>query len=170
MGRVQQLKREGKELPPMAAVDADGNPTQDPNKVAALLPFGAHKGYGLSLINELFGAYIGGSLPTHRGRSLPSEDEKSSTSFFFQIIHPEAITAGNFAMGRNQAENVKAVIENILGPGNENAILPGQLEAEAATRSEQAGGLIFSDAELAELNELASQLNMPSLNTRSLLS
>ena len=72
-------------------------------------------------------------------------------------------------MGRNQAENVKAVIENILGPGNENAILHGQLEAEAATRSEQAGGLIFSDAELAELNELASQLNMPSLNTKSLL-
>jgi len=153
----------------MAAVDTDGNPTQDPGEVAALLPFGAHKGYGLSLINELFGAYIGGSLPTHRGRSLPSEGEKSSTSFFFQIIHPEAIKAGNFAMGRNQAENVKAVIENILGPGNENAILPGQLEAEAATRSEQAGGLIFSDAELAELNELASQLNMPSLNTKSLL-
>ena len=62
------------------------------------------------------------------------------------------------------------MIKNILGPGNENAILPGQLEAEAATRSKQAGGLIFSDAELAELNKLASQLNMPSLNTRPLLS
>ena len=102
MGRVQQLKREGKQLPPMAAVDTDGNPTQDPNEVAALLPFGAHKGYGLSLINELFGAYIGGSLPTHRGRSLPSEGEKSSTSFFFQIIHPEAITAGTLPWGETK--------------------------------------------------------------------
>ena len=61
------------------------------------------------------------------------------------------------------------MIENILGPGNENAILPGQLEAEAAARSEQHGGLIFSDAELAELNELAAQLGIPALNTKSLL-
>ncbi|MGB2403616.1 MAG: Ldh family oxidoreductase, partial [Akkermansiaceae bacterium] len=170
MGRVQQLKREGKQLPPMAAVDKNGNPTQDPNEVAALLPFGAHKGYGLSLINELIGAFIGGSLPSHRGRALPDQSEKNSTSFFFQIIHPEAISAGHFAMGRNQTKNLKAVIENILGPGNENAILPGQLEAQAANRSKQAGGLIFSDAELSELNNLASQLGMQPLNTGSLLS
>jgi L-2-hydroxycarboxylate dehydrogenase (NAD+) len=170
MGRVQQLKREGKQLPPMAAVDKNGNPTQEPREVAALLPFGAHKGYGLSLINELFGAFIGGSLPAHRGRDLSEQGEKSSTSFFFQIIHPEAISAGDFAQGRNQTENVKAVIENILGPGNENAILPGQLEAEAAKRSEQHGGLIFSNAELAEFNGLAAQLGMPPLKTKQLLS
>ena len=34
MGRVQQLKREGKELPANAAIDADGNMTTDPNQVA----------------------------------------------------------------------------------------------------------------------------------------
>jgi LDH2 family malate/lactate/ureidoglycolate dehydrogenase len=168
MGRVQQLKREGRQLPPMAAVDAEGNPTQDPNQVAALLPFGAHKGYGLALINELIAAYIGGSLPSHRGCPLPVEGEKNSTSFFFQIIHPEAISSGHFAMGRDQTGNVKAVIENILGPGNEQAILPGQLEAEAAARSKQAGGLLFSDAELTELNELAAQLSLEPLDATSL--
>lgn len=163
MGRVQQLKREGKELPPLAAVDPEGNPTTDPNQVAALLPFGAHKGYGLSLINELIAAYIGGSLPTHRGRTAPSEDEKTSTSFFFQIIHPEALSTNNFAANRNQTQNIQAVINNILGTGNENSILPGQLEAQAAQRSEQAGGLLFTDAELTELNNIAQSLNHPPL-------
>ena len=38
MGRVQQLKREGKPLPPLAAVDKDGNPTTDPNEAVSLLP------------------------------------------------------------------------------------------------------------------------------------
>src|SRR5580704_2837113 len=52
MGRVQQLKREGRALPPMAAIDREGRPTTDPDKAVALLPFGGHKGYGLSLINE----------------------------------------------------------------------------------------------------------------------
>src|SRR5690606_14372136 len=53
MGRVQQLAREGKSLPPNAAVDAAGNVTTEPAQVKALMPFGAHKGYGLALINEL---------------------------------------------------------------------------------------------------------------------
>src|SRR5437588_3800484 len=44
MGRVQQLAREGKQLPPNAAVDEAGAPTTDPAKAKYLLPFGAHKG------------------------------------------------------------------------------------------------------------------------------
>ncbi|MEI6466724.1 MAG: Ldh family oxidoreductase, partial [Verrucomicrobiota bacterium] len=53
MGRVQQLAREGKQLPPGAAVDVNGAPTIDPQQAKYLLPFGAHKGYGLSLMNEI---------------------------------------------------------------------------------------------------------------------
>ena len=60
MGRVQQFKRENKPLPEGAAVDANGVPTTDPNRAVSLLPFGAHKGYGLMLINELVAALIGG--------------------------------------------------------------------------------------------------------------
>ena len=164
MGRVQQLKREGKEIPPLAAVDADGKPTTDPNQVSALLPFGAHKGYGVSLINEITSAFIGGSLPSHRGCAVPSADEKNSTTFFFQIIHPDAIAGENFTQGRDQQANIKAVLKDILGPGNEDCLLPGQLEAQAAKKSEESGGLLFSDAELAELNEIAESLGRPSIS------
>ena len=68
MGRVQQLAREGKQLPPNAAVDENGQPTTDPAKAKYLIPFGAHKGYGLALMNEIIGAFIGGSLPPIRSR------------------------------------------------------------------------------------------------------
>jgi LDH2 family malate/lactate/ureidoglycolate dehydrogenase len=63
MGRVQQLRRENKELPPGAAVDAEGHPTTDPHKAQWLLPFGAHKGYGLSLLIEIMGGLIVRSAP-----------------------------------------------------------------------------------------------------------
>ena len=157
MGRVQQAIREGMPLPPNAAVDKDGNPTTDPNKVAALLPFSAHKGYGLSLINELIAALIGGSLPTIRCRpDAAGPGEKFTPSFFFQVIHPEAINCGTFACGRSQSQNVKAVIQDILGHGNENCMLPGQVEAEAAKRSEAAGGLLFTGVEIEQLELLAT--------------
>ncbi len=156
MGRVQQLKREGKPLPPLAAVDKDGQPTTDPSLAVSLLPFGAHKGYGLSLINEIVGGFIGGSLPTIRNR-WADDGDKHTCCFFFQVIHPDAINAGAFARGRNQAQNVKAVIADVLGHGNEKAMLPGQLEAEWGKKTAAAGGLLFSKAEIDAFNELAAE-------------
>ena len=160
MGRVQQLKREGKPLPPQAAVDKDGNPTTDPAAAVSLLPFGAHKGYGLSLINELVSGFIGGSLPTVRNRWVEDGDKHTCT-FFFQVMHPDALSAGAFARGRSQAENVKAVIADVLGHGNERCMLPGQLEADFARRSARAGGLLFTPAEIQAFDEIARECGQP---------
>ena len=167
MGRVQQYKREGKQLPDGAAVDKDGKPTTDPSKAVSLLPFGAHKGYGMSLINELVGALIGGSLPTIRGRQVKA-GEKSSTNFYFQVIHPDAMGAGLFAAGRNQSENLKAVIGDILGHGNESCLLPGQLEHEAALKTKRAGGLLFTAAEIDSFNEIANECGQPTWDKSAL--
>ncbi|MGH7997547.1 MAG: Ldh family oxidoreductase [Opitutaceae bacterium] len=167
MGRVQQLKREGKPLPPLAAVDRDGNPTTDPAAAVSLLPFGAHKGYGLALINELFGAYIGGSIPTIRSRFSGTGD-KHTCAFFFQVIHPEALESKDYARGRTQAENVKEVIADVLGHGNEKALLPGQIEAEWARKSAEAQGLLFTAAELDAFDEIARGAGQPAWSRTSL--
>ncbi len=176
MGRVQVLKREGKPLPLGAAVDAAGNPTTDPNEAAWLLPFGAHKGYGLSLLIEVMGAMIGGSLPTLRGggahpdvKSQPfPADEKRTSSFYFQVIHPDAISSGMFAKGRSFNENMKAVIGDILGHGNEGCMLPGQPEAQNAAHTEKAGGLLFTTAEVEALNEIADEVGMARFDAAAL--
>ena len=168
MGRVQQLAREGKQLPPQAAVDENGAPTTDPNRARYLLPFGAHKGYGLSLINELVAGFIGGSLPTLRSRWDREPAEKHACCFFFQVWHPDAMNAGAFALGRNQAENVKAVIRDVLGHGNEQCMLPGQIEAEAAARSARNGGLLFSEAEIKAFYEIAVECGQAPWNPSEL--
>jgi LDH2 family malate/lactate/ureidoglycolate dehydrogenase len=161
MGRVQQLKREGLPLPPLAALDRQGNPTVDPHQAVSLLPFGAHKGYGLSLIDEIVGAFIGGSLPTLRSRWDEDPSEKHTCCFFFQAIHPEAVSGGAFAKGRNQSANIKAVIGDILGHGNEKCMLPGQIEADWAKKTAAAGGLLFTEAEIGAFNELAAEVGSP---------
>jgi LDH2 family malate/lactate/ureidoglycolate dehydrogenase len=158
MGRVQQFAREGKQLPPGSAVDENGNETTDPKKVKALLPFGQHKGYGLSLIDELYAAYIGGSRPTIRSRwGTGARDEKHTTNFFFQCIRPDAISCDDFAESRKQRENVNAVLEDIRGHGNDGAMLPGQIEANGAALSKIHGWLIFTAAEVAEFEHIANE-------------
>jgi ureidoglycolate dehydrogenase (NAD+) len=169
MGRVEQFKRENQQLPPNAAVDKDGNPTTDPHQVAALLPFGAHKGYGLALINELIGALIGGSLPTIRSRpEIAAPGEKTSSSFYFQVIHPDALSSGAFAQNRSQSENLKAVLDDILGHGNEHCLLPGQPEAAFGKKTAAAGGLLFTAAEIEAFNEFAAACGQPLWNPQNL--
>jgi L-2-hydroxycarboxylate dehydrogenase (NAD+) len=166
MGRVQQCKREGLPLPPLAAVDKDGNPTTDAAAAVSLLPFGGHKGYGLALVNELMAAFIGGSLPTLRSR-WADDGEKHTPSFFFQVIHPDAVSGGAFSRGRSQIQNVRAVLADIRGPGNEGVLLPGQPEAEWAARTGAAGGLLFNASEIAAFSRIATTLGLPPWSTGS---
>ena len=161
MGRVQQFLRENKPLPPGCAVDKDGKETTDPSKVVALLPFGQHKGYGLSLIDELLGAYIGGSLPTLRSRwGTGPADEKHTPNFFFQSIRADAMDCGDFAQKRSQNENVKKVLEDVKGHGNEKCIFPGEPEANFAKLSEKHGGLLFTPAEVDAFADIAKEANV----------
>ena len=72
------------------------------------------------------------------------------------------------ASGIEPTDNVKAVLADIIGHGNEQCMLPGQLEAEAAARSEKAGGLLFSKAEVEALNEIAHEAGLQVLDLSTL--
>jgi ureidoglycolate dehydrogenase (NAD+) len=158
MGRVQQFVREGRSLPPGCGVDKEGRETTDPKKVFALLPFGAHKGYGLALIDELYAGYIGGSTPTLRSRwGTGPKDEKYTPSFFFQCTRADALDCGDFAQGRTQTENIAAILKDVRGHGNDGAMLPGQMEADAAALSRKHGGLLFTPVEIQAMEEIARE-------------
>ena len=58
LGRIAQLKAAGTELPPGAAVTADGEPTTDPALAALPLPVGGAKGSGMSLVFELLASAL----------------------------------------------------------------------------------------------------------------
>lgn len=61
-GEVMLAAREGKTMAEGIGVDADGNPTTDPEKIldGALIAFGGHKGSSIAMMIELFaGALIG---------------------------------------------------------------------------------------------------------------
>jgi L-2-hydroxycarboxylate dehydrogenase (NAD+) len=71
MGKIHNHALRGENLQPGWAVDADGNPTIDPEaaKSGAIAPFGDAKGYGLGLAFELLVAALAGSdlAPEIRG-------------------------------------------------------------------------------------------------------
>jgi hydroxycarboxylate dehydrogenase B len=66
-GKVRVAARAGKQVPPGVLQTGDGEPTTDPDAFYAggsILPFGAHKGYALSVMIQLLGeALTGGGRP-----------------------------------------------------------------------------------------------------------
>jgi hypothetical protein len=67
-------------------------------------------------------------------------------------------------------QNIQAVLNDILGHGNEHCMLPGQPEANNAEHTAKAGGLLFTEAEIEALNEIASECGMSQFETASLSS
>ena len=67
-GKIRVLKSMGKLLEPGCVLDKNGNPTNVPDEYldgGVLLPFGAHKGYGLSVMVECMAGIMSGAALTH---------------------------------------------------------------------------------------------------------
>ncbi len=87
VGEVQLSAHIGQELPADIAFDEHGNPTRDPN--AALkggwVPFGGHKGYGLSFAVQALGLLAGAALP---------QGEVKDYGFLLLVIDPKLTLPG----------------------------------------------------------------------------
>jgi len=75
-GEVMIAAREGHELPAGAGIDADGNPTTDPNEVlkGALLPFGGYKGASIAMMVELLAASLIGEQLSFEAAAQDNND------------------------------------------------------------------------------------------------
>ena len=63
-GKVQIARALGQSLPPGCILDRDGRPSQDPEDYfhgGVLLPFGAHKGFGLAVMVECLAGILSGA-------------------------------------------------------------------------------------------------------------
>lgn len=75
-GKLKVARNKGTQVPAGCLLDAQGKPTTDPRQFYAdppgsILPFGAHKGYGLSVLVEMLaGALTGNGCSHHRAPQL----------------------------------------------------------------------------------------------------
>ena len=107
--------------------------------------------------------------PVPGDTSLPFSEAVRAGNMLYLAGQLGSDAAGSLVEGgigaetRQTMENIKAVLADVLGHGNENCLLPGQIEAQAAARTAAAGGLLFTSAEIESLNELAAECGHPSI-------
>jgi LDH2 family malate/lactate/ureidoglycolate dehydrogenase len=126
-GMAARLRREGKRFPGRWALDAEGQPTDNPEALftkppGTLLPLGGadhgHKGYGLALMVEALTQGLGGfgrsESPTLWGGSV-----------FIQVIDPSAF-GGAEAFRRETSWLAGACRNTPPAPGVDAVRLPGE--------------------------------------------
>lgn len=97
-GKILQAREEGKEIPEGWGVDENGEAVTDPDKVVSLSTFGGPKGYGLSIVVDVFsGLLAGAAFGPHIAKMYSGLDQKESWGITFaRSIQPFLLTGIRF--------------------------------------------------------------------------
>ena len=107
---VMKHAREGKPIPVGWALDADGNPTTDPEVglKGSMAPSGGYKGVGVALLTEMMAAAMtGATLGIHASPFSGTKGGPPKTGQMFVAIDPGATSGGAF--GARMADLVEAI-------------------------------------------------------------
>lgn len=140
-GKIRAAQAEGRPIPEGWAVDKDGRPTTDPAEALAgfLVPFGGHKGSGLSqAVDMLCGVLSGARFLTGISSWLDNPEAPQGLGHFVLLIDPGRL------IGRARYDEAMAAFSDIVTgtPPADPDIpvqLPGQREQERRARALQEG-------------------------------
>ncbi|MFD5850633.1 ureidoglycolate dehydrogenase [Cytobacillus pseudoceanisediminis] len=144
LGKILQYKEEGKEIPKGWGVDENGETVTDPSKVVSLSPFGGPKGYGLSMIVDIFsGLLAGAAFGPHVAKMYGDLDKKRKLGHYFCAINPAFFTDADSFL-----ENMDQMMEEIRqappAPGFKSVLVPGEIEQMNEERNLEKGITIAS--------------------------
>jgi len=156
--KLEFLRNKGQTTEGATIIDNSGMMVNDPNAFfsgGAIMPFGGHKGSGLSLFIELFTAALIGFPPSSSSR--------------YQQGNPTIITVWNvdqFGHRKDFDEMVIELIGKIVSSkplsGHDRVLLPGQLETEALYKNRIEGIPVDSETD-AKLKEIAHRFGIAEL-------
>ena len=157
-GKLKVALNKGVEVEPGCIMDNAGNAITDPAQFytdppGVLLPFGGHKGYGLSVIAEMFaGALTGNSC------SNPANDQRLLNGMYSLIIDcdrlPEEL--GFAAEVQRFIDFVKSARK---APGFDEILMPGEIE-EKNRKDREANGIEIDDTTWQTLCDSAKDLGV----------
>ncbi len=158
-GVVRLKKMRGEKAAPRTLIDAEGNPSDDPNVLYAnprgsILPFGGHKGYALSLMVEVLACLLG-----RCGERLTVASVSQSRFGAFAL----AIDVGRFAPADEFRREVDTLIRHAKSSpsaaGFDEVLTPGEPEARQEARL-LAEGIQLEDETWGRIRDVAAELGV----------
>ncbi|QHJ70097.1 ureidoglycolate dehydrogenase [Planococcus halotolerans] len=135
LGKVLQHKEEGKSIPEGWGVDEHGNAVTDPSKVVSLTPFGGPKGYGLSMIVDIFSGLLAGmAFGPHISKMYGDLDQKRKLGHYFCAINPSFFTDSESFL-EQMDKMIQEIREVPPASGFSEVLVPGEIEQKNEERT-----------------------------------
>ena len=128
-GKIRQAAKEGRSIPPIWAVDINGQPTTDPRAALEgfLLPVGGYKGYGITLMVDLLTGVLANSAYGPRVQGLDIVEAIGKVGHTFMAIDVAAFD--DVAEFKARMDNYIDEIKNSKkATGVETIYMPGEIE------------------------------------------
>ena len=154
-GKLRVARARGETVAPGLIIDAEGRPSQNPDAFydgGALLPFGGHKGYGLSVLVELIGRGLAGA----DGSYNPEQRGVNGTL----MIALNIASFAPMAQFMEAAARLSGQIVSAPAAANSSGVLlPGEPESRMRERR-MAEGVPLPEQTWNDIQELAQELGI----------
>jgi LDH2 family malate/lactate/ureidoglycolate dehydrogenase len=147
-GHVLLSKAKGEALHAGVAIDSSGRPTVDPDAAVAgaFLPWGGHRGSGLSLAVQLLGILAGSAVVI---------EDVSNWGLFFLVFDPKLLMPGDEFKSR-VSELRKVIHATRPASGTLKVRAPGEGSTQQRKRATAAGVIQVDDRIVSRLLELSA--------------
>jgi L-2-hydroxycarboxylate dehydrogenase (NAD+) len=174
LGKIEIAKRRGERIPLGWAIDAEGQPTDDPDRLlngGSLLPLGSdrehggHKGYCLGMMVDVLCAVLSGANwgPFAPGfmlrQQVPERSVGKGIGHFFGAMRIEGFI-DPLEFRRQIDDLVRTFRATKPAPGTGGPIIPGDPE-RAAESVRRKGGIPLVGAVAEDLREIARRTGVP---------
>ncbi|WP_232304729.1 Ldh family oxidoreductase [Agarivorans gilvus] len=137
-GKLLHARETNQTIASGLALDEHGNDTTDPHKATTLLPFGGHKGSGISLaIDALTGVLMGANYSNHIVKMYGDYDKMRKLASLVIVINPEKL--GNPLFATVMAQLVNELHQVPPAPGVDKVLAPNDLQVEYKIQCQQNG-------------------------------
>jgi L-2-hydroxycarboxylate dehydrogenase (NAD+) len=167
-GKVKAKAQRGESMPEGWMIDRTGRPLTDPKRAdeGFLLPIGGYKGYGLALVVGILAGTLNGAAMGSEVVDFNHDDTTvTNTGQAIVAIDPDAF--GELDAFKSRMDQlVREMRASERMPGVDRIRLPGEQSHERRLASLR-DGLALPPALLAQLDQLARELGIPSLQATS---
>jgi LDH2 family malate/lactate/ureidoglycolate dehydrogenase len=157
-GKIYKAYRRGERIPSDWALDAEGNPTDDPEEAlkGVMLPLGGPKGSALAIMMDVFSGVLSGSAFAGNVTNPYDPSKPADVGHFLIAIKPDL-----FMSLEAFKERLDYLYQRVVGsekiPGVDRIYFPGELEQLKQEERLQTG-IPYVEAEIKALNAEAERV------------
>jgi len=158
-GKLLLAGKKNQKIPLDWATDVDGRPTDDPYKGAKgyLMPLGAHKGFGLSLVVDLLCGVITGGMSQFGVKNMNEEQDAPSLTGHMMIAVDPAVILDPDELRARMAEFYKTIKTTPMWDDKKELFLPGEIEYRTELKRRESG-IPLPEELFDDLKELGAKL------------